>query len=116
MSQLVRGGIMRRASVLSSLAGSLLVCLMLAGVSKAEAPQAFVSSHGDDMNPCTADKPCQTFNQALTAVQAGGAIIVQDSGVYSNGFTISKSVTIDAAGFNASVVSTNSLDLCTINA
>ena len=71
---------MRTASVLSSLVGSLIACLVLAGVGEAEAPQAFVSSHGSDMNPCTSDKPCQTFHQALTVVQAGGAIIVQDSG------------------------------------
>src|SRR5262249_16703001 len=43
-------------------------------------------------------------------------IVVQDSGGYSTGFTISQSVTIDAAGFNASVISTNATNLCTINA
>jgi hypothetical protein len=94
------------------------LCIVLPGISKADAPQAFVSTHGSDMNPCTSDKPCQTFNQALTVVQAGGEIIVQDSGVYSNGFTISKSVTIDAAGFNASVIKAPEVPvegLCTIN-
>jgi hypothetical protein len=39
---------------------------------------------------------------------------VQNSGGYSTGFTITQSVTIDAAGFNASVISTGSGDLCTI--
>jgi len=41
---------------------------------------------------------------------------VQDSGGYSTGFTITQSVTIDAGGFNASVISTTATDLCTINA
>jgi hypothetical protein len=49
-------------------------------------------------------------------VEAGGEIVVQDSGGYSTGFTITQSVTIDAAGFNASVISTSGTDLCTINA
>jgi hypothetical protein len=42
--------------------------------------------------------------------------VVQNSGGYSTGFTISQSVTIDAAGFNASVISTSGTDLCTISA
>jgi hypothetical protein len=49
-------------------------------------------------------------------VEAGGEIVVQSSGGYSTGFTITHSVTIDAAGFNASVISTGAGDLCTINA
>jgi hypothetical protein len=49
-------------------------------------------------------------------VEAGGEIVVQDSGGYSTGFTITQSVTIDAAGFNASVISTSNTDLCTISA
>jgi hypothetical protein len=49
-------------------------------------------------------------------VQPHGELVVQDSGGYSTGFTITQSVTIDAAGFNASVISTTATDLCTINA
>jgi hypothetical protein len=42
--------------------------------------------------------------------------VVQNSGGYSTGFTITQSVTIDATGVNASVISTTAADLCTINA
>jgi hypothetical protein len=42
--------------------------------------------------------------------------VVQDSGGYSTGFTITQSVTIDAGLFNASVISTGATDLCTISA
>jgi hypothetical protein len=49
-------------------------------------------------------------------VQAGGEIVVQNSGGYSAGFTITQSVTIDAAGYNASVINLAGGDLCTINA
>jgi hypothetical protein len=106
---------MKKGRVVFTLIGSGFLCLVLAGASQAQIPQVFVSSHGSDKNPCTTDKPCQTFNQALTVVQPGGAILVQDSGDYSNGFAINKSVTIDAGGFSASVTSTTPTDLCTIN-
>jgi hypothetical protein len=85
-------------------------------VAQAQAPRVFVSINGSDANPCSAVQPCRSFNQALTAVETGGEVVVQNSGGYSTGFTISHSVTIDAAGFNASVISTSATDLCTINA
>jgi hypothetical protein len=91
------------------------ICLALTGVGEASVPRAFVSINGDDNNPCSAVQPCRSFNRALTVVQAGGEIVVQNSGGYSTGFTINQSVTIDAAGFNASVISISGTDLCTIN-
>jgi hypothetical protein len=99
-----------------SLIGSGIVCLSLAAASSATVPRAFVSINGSDLNPCSAVQPCRSFNAALAVVQPGGEIVVQDSGGYSTGFTITQSVTIDAAGFNASVISTGGGDLCTINA
>jgi hypothetical protein len=75
-----------------------------------------VSINGNDANPCSATQPCRSFNQALTVVEPGGEIVVQNSGGYSTGFTISQSVTIDAAGYNASVISLDNTDLCTISA
>jgi hypothetical protein len=103
-------------NVVVSIVGSAIVCLALAGAGQATVPRAFVSTGGSDGNPCSAIQPCRSFNQALTVVEPGGEIVVQDSGGYSTGFTISQSVTIDAAGFNASVISTDNSDLCTINA
>jgi hypothetical protein len=105
-----------KRSALLSLAGSIIVCLWVVAESQATAPRAFVSINGADTNPCSAAQPCRSFNQALTVVEAGGEIVVQDSGGYSTGFTITQSVTIDAAGFNASVISTGPGNLCTINA
>jgi hypothetical protein len=105
-----------RRHLLLTLVGSGIVCLVLAGDGWAAAPRAFVSIHGSDTNPCSALEPCRSFNQALTVVQPGGEIVVQDSGGYSSGFTITQSVTIDAGGSDASVISTSSTDLCTINA
>ena len=102
--------------VFFSLLGSGIVCLGLAAVGEATVPRAFVSINGSDTNPCSATLPCRSFNQGLAVVQSGGEIVVQDSGGYSTGFTITQSVTIDAAGFNASVISIGSGDLCTISA
>jgi hypothetical protein len=109
--------IMKR-NVFFGLIGSGIVCLALAGVGQATVPRAFVSISGVDLGntTCAAATPCRSFNQALSVVQSGGEIVVQDSGGYSTGFTITQSVTIDAAGFNASVISLGSGDLCTISA
>src|SRR5215831_17070878 len=101
--------------IVFSMVGSGIVCLLLAGASLAQAPRVFVSINGSDANTCSAVQPCRSFNQALTAVESGGEIVVQNSGGYSTGFTITKGVTIDAAGYNASVIGTSTTDLCTIN-
>src|SRR5215467_2027142 len=101
---------------LFNLVGSCFVCVLLTGIGQATIPRAFVSINGSDTNPCSAVQPCRSFNQALAVVQPGGEIVVQNSGGYSTGFTITQSVTIDAAGFNASVISIGSGDLCTISA
>jgi hypothetical protein len=75
-------------SVLCSLIGSAIVCLLLVGVGEATVPRAFVSTTGSDTNPCSAVQPCRFFNQALTVVEPGGEVVVQDSGGYSTGFTL----------------------------
>jgi hypothetical protein len=93
-----------------------IACMALATAASATVPRAFVSTQGLDTNPCSAVQPCRSFNQALAVVQPGGEIVVQDSGGYSTGFTITQSVTIDAGGFNASVLSTGHTDLCSISA
>src|SRR5215831_5224317 len=107
---------MTRRNLFFSMIASTIACLALATAAGATVPRAFVSTQGLDTNPCSAVQPCRSFNQALTVVQPSGEIIVQNSGGYSTGFTITQSVTIDAGGFNASVISTSSTDLCTINA
>src|SRR5215831_9302062 len=102
--------------LLFRLGGGVFACLVLMTVSQAAVPRAFVSTQGLDTNPCSAVQPCRSFNQALTVVQPGGEIIVQNSGGYSTGFTITQSVTIDAGSFDASVFGTGATDLCIVNA
>src|SRR5262249_40351936 len=100
----------------STCGASMILCLLLVGAGQAAVPRAFVSTGGNDANPGSTGQACRSFSRALTVVQPGGEIVVQNSGGYSTGFTITQAVTIDAGGSNASVISTNNTDLCTINA
>lgn len=63
---------------------------------------AFVSSTGDNANPCTRTQPCRSLQAAVDAVNASGQIQVLDAGTY--GFvSITKSLTIVADGVTAYV-------------
>src|SRR5260370_13266902 len=107
---------MIKRNLFYSLLGSGIACILLVSVGEAQVPRTFVSINGSDASPCSAVQPCRSFNQALTVVQPGGEIVVQNSGGYSTGFTITQKVTIDAAGVNAAAISIDATDLCTINA
>jgi hypothetical protein len=69
----------------------------------AQATRTWVSGVGDDVNPCSRTAPCKTFAGAISKTAAGGQINVVDSGGFG-GVTISKSITIDGAGFAASAL------------
>jgi len=77
------------------------------GSAYAVAPQrTFVASTGNDANPCSLTLPCRGFTAAVSAVAAGGEVIVLDSAGYGP-VTITKSVSIIApagvyAGISAS--------------
>ena len=65
--------------------------------------RTFVSTGGNDANPCSITSPCRGFAAAVTAVASGGEVIVLDSGGYGS-FTIAKSVTVTApAGVYAGI-------------
>ncbi len=60
-----------------------LTALSFATPSLAAATRVFVSGRGSDTGACaTSGAPCRTFQFALSAVAAGGEIIVLDSGDY----------------------------------
>ena len=67
--------------------------------------RVFVSSVGDDLNPCTRTSPCRNFQRGHDAVLAGGEVVALDSAGYGQ-VTITKSVTITGesvyAGISAS--------------
>lgn len=73
----------------------------------AAAPRVFVSTDGNDGNSCARKAPCRTFTAAVAAVDAGGEVVVLDSGGYG-AVTITKSVQLVApAGVNASITQTS---------
>lgn len=75
----------------------LITLSIFAHVAEAQALRTFVASDGKDNNTCVSlDKPCLTISAALSKVQAGGEVIVLDSGNYQP-LTINKAVDILAA-------------------
>lgn len=69
----------------------------------AQATRTWVSGVGDDVNPCSRTAPCKTFAGAISKTAANGTINVLDPGAYGT-VTITKSITIEAAGDFAGVL------------
>lgn len=80
-------------------------CLVsgLAGTASAQATRTWVSGVGDDVNPCSRTAPCKTFAGAISKTQDGGIISALDPGGYGS-VTITKSITLDGSGTNASLL------------
>jgi len=69
----------------------------------AQATRTWVSGVGDDANPCSRTAPCKTFAGAIAKTAPAGEINVLDPGGFG-GVTITKSITISSAGFEAGVL------------
>lgn len=69
-----------------------------------QATRTWVSGVGDDANPCSRTAPCKTFAGAISKTAAGGEISVLDPGGFG-AVTITKSITINGEGTNASILS-----------
>ena len=64
---------------------------------QAQTMRTFVSTDGKNSDPCNSlDKPCRDISVALSKVQAGGEVVILDSGTYQP-LTINKAVEIVAA-------------------
>jgi hypothetical protein len=72
----------------------------------AQATRTWVSGVGDDVNPCSRTAPCKTFAGAISKTAVNGEINVLDSGGFG-AVTITKSITIDGAGAQASILALN---------
>lgn len=72
----------------------------------AQATRTWVSGVGDDANPCSRTAPCKTFAGAISKTATGGEINVIDPGGFG-AVTITKSITIDGAGTQASILAAN---------
>ncbi len=79
-------------------------------------PKHYVASYGSDSNPCTLTSPCRSFAHAVDVTDAGGEVIVLDTGGYGS-VTITKSISIIApVGMYASVTVPSGKDGITIKA
>lgn len=54
------------------------LAVVLPGSASAQATRTWVSSGGDDVNPCSLTLPCRTFAGAMPKTAAGGEIDVLD--------------------------------------
>src|SRR5262249_8517624 len=83
--------------------GALLATMSIAAPAHA-IPRTFVSGTGSG-STCTRAAPCATFQLAHDATDAGGEVNCLNDGDFGT-LTITKSVTIDCTGTNASITTT----------
>jgi hypothetical protein len=98
-------------------AATLAALCALAGAANAQVFRAYLSSTGNDANPCSVSAPCRLLPAAISAVASGGEIWILDSANYNTStVNITKSVTILAVpGVVGSLVSSGSTDAVVIN-
>jgi len=79
-----------------------------AAPAQAQAQRTWVSSAGDDANPCSRTAPCRTFQGALAGnkTAAGGEINCIDAGDFGQ-VTITFSITISCAAGTAGILAAN---------
>src|SRR6186997_3019638 len=81
------------------LAASVAAAMLVASSRAAPAAaiqRTFVSTSGNDANPCTRTDPCRNFAAAIANTLAGGEVVALDSGGYG-AVSITKAVTIAGA-------------------
>jgi hypothetical protein len=91
-----------------------LVAVVFACATPAQAQRVFVSATGSDGNSCTFASPCRTFQHAHNTTAAGGEIDVLDPAGYGP-LTITKSISIQGHGFSGITVAPGANGI-TINA
>lgn len=79
------------------------ILFVSASAALAQATRTWVSGLGDDVNPCSRTAPCKTFAGAISKTAAGGEINALDPAGYGT-LTVTKSMTVDGAGTNASTL------------
>jgi hypothetical protein len=107
---------MTRIAVLIAVFGATVLLQLCAVSAYAQSPRTWVSHTGSDSNNCSMGSPCLTFGGALAKTSSGGEIQCLDAGDFGNAFTITKSVTIDCHGANASTYNYSTGDGIDINA
>jgi len=100
------------------LAASVAAAMLVASSRAAPAAaiqRTFVSTSGNDANPCTRTDPCRNFTAAIANTLAGGEVVALDSGGYGT-FTVGKSLTVAGAPGAHVAVTAFALTGITVNA
>jgi PASTA domain len=83
---------------------ALVVFCMTASPAFGQATRTWVSSNGNDLDPCSVTAPCRTFAGAIGKTFIGGEINALTDGGFGT-VTITKSITIDGAAHHSSILS-----------
>ncbi len=94
---------MKSITLIRHIVAVVLLYTLFAASAHAQATRTWVSGVGDDANPCSRTAPCKTFAGAISKTAAQGVINAIDPGGYG-AVTITKSITIDGTGTNASIL------------
>lgn len=85
---------------------SLPMLILLASAAFGQTVRTWVSTAGNDANPCSRSSPCRNFSAAIAAVDSGGEVVVLDAGGFGPA-TITKSVALIAPrGIHAAIAPT----------
>ena len=96
---------MRKTKFVLNTVAAFALCLLTVSLAQAQSTRTWVSQvSGDDINACSRTAPCMTFTGASAKTSAGGEINVIDAGGYGS-ISITKSLTIDGYGTEASILS-----------
>jgi hypothetical protein len=79
--------------------------LAFASLAQAQATRTWVSGVGDDVNPCSRTAPCKTWAGAISKTAVNGEINALDPGGFGT-LTITKGITVDGGGTQASTLAT----------
>ncbi len=100
---MIRSSLLARARRVAAPVALSLAVATASAPALAASQRTFVSTSGVDNPACSIAAPCRSFTAAIAATNAGGEVIVQDSGGYGP-VTIAKSVSILApAGVYAGI-------------
>src|SRR5215467_9688339 len=107
---------MKSRAICFTLFSTIAIIIAASLPAQAQRARVFVSTAGDDANPCTAGSPCKTFQHAHDVVAAGGEISVLDTGGYGP-LTITKALSIvNPTGVEASIAVSSGNNAITITA
>jgi len=89
----------RSNKILALLAAA--ACAAAALPTAAQATVRYVSTTGNNANPCTLAQPCRSLQRGINRTPEGGELRILDSGNYGNNANIAKSMTISGNGNTA---------------